>query len=254
MLPRYHSKDTESVDSILVEFTVETKTRRRWPRRVLLGVLLIVATVVALAPVRTIRWDGGFSDEEYRLTFTRADGRPVEGVSLQVQTHAGGVSYLYPVNEYLPDSTPITDATGRMEFHHLHLTTIEYGGRDIESLIGIPLRRDHAPKYNCVFFHNGLEVTRVPFNDLRLKYEYDQAPNTRKTWRETEWPAREFLAHLENWETYCRELFDSNHDGRLDREEAIPHRIFASWPESRRPSTREVEFRIRERTVVIDVP
>jgi hypothetical protein len=229
--------------------------KRRWRAWVI--ALILVAGLIAFAPVQALKWTGGFSEAEYRLTFLRPDGRPVEGVRLRVVTKNGGTSYLYPVTNFLPDTIPTSDASGMMVFHHVHFG-IEFDGTDYYSLIGIPLHWDGAPKYECRFLLGDREVSRLSFQELRL--QTDSAPSVTRVWHYTDWPSREYLAHLDDWDQRERELFDGNGDGRWDWEESIPRRLFMNEAESslitghqnRQP--REIKFAVRERTVVIDVP
>jgi hypothetical protein len=229
--------------------------KRRW--RVWVIALILVAGLIAFAPVQALRWTGGFSEAGYQVTFLRPDGRPVEGVRLRVVTKNGGTSYLYPVTDFLPDSIPTSDVSGKMVFHHVHFG-IEFDGTDYYSLIGVPLRQDGVPKYECRFLIGDREVSRLSFDDLRLRSR--QAPPVTRVWHYSDWPSREYLAHVDDWDRRERELFDGNGDGRWDLEELIPHRLFLNEAESslipghqgRQP--REITFAVRERTVVIDMP
>jgi hypothetical protein len=213
-----------------------------------------VIAVVAFAPIGTIIWDGGFSDEEYRLTFQRPDGSRVPGVTLRVETLAGGICYFYPVNEFLPDSTPTSGADGTMVFHHV-AGAVEFSGRDSVSVIGFPLRRDRAPQYDCVFLLDGREIHRLRFDSIRLRGDYEQAQTVSRTWKHPDWPVREYLAHHERWESRRLELFDGNRDGRLDREERIAAHYFESGTDNFQLEEDRVEeeivFAVREHTIVI---
>lgn len=235
---------------------LQVRFRLRWW---LIGFALL-ALLIAFAPIQTIIWDGRFSDEEYQLKFNRPDGTPVSGVKLRVETRAGGVSYLYPINEFLPDDTPISDATGRMVYHHVS-HGLEFGGRDYRNLVGITLSRAGAPQFDCVFLVDGREIHRLRFDDLRLRGEGDNAPRVVRTWQPTDWPAREYIAHHERWGELEMELFDGNGDGQLDREERTARGYFdraamyaVEFKDHPAAKPCDIEFAVRERTIVIDVP
>ena len=138
-----------------------------FPKRGCVIAVVVLAAVVALAPIQSIRWSGSFENAEYRLVFADPDGRPVPGVTLRVETAAGGVCHFYPVNEFLPDATPTSDAEGRMTFHHVY-EGYEFGGRDDRSLVGICLTTDTVPQYVCVFLHGGREVGRMTYSAIRM--------------------------------------------------------------------------------------
>lgn len=234
----------------------QVRFRLRW----WLIALILLALLIAFAPIQALVWDGGFGDEGYQLKFNRPDESPVSGVKLRVETRAGGVCYLYPVNEFLPDGTPTSDANGRMVFHHLS-HALEFGGRDYRSLIGITLNRARAPQFDCVFLVAGREVHRLRFDDLRLRGERDDAPHVVRRWQPTDWPAREYIAHNERWSEREMELFDGNGDGHLDREERVTRGYFdravmyaVELKDHPAGKPRDVEFAVRERTIVIDVP
>lgn len=210
--------------------------------------VVVLAVVVALAPVQTIRWSGGFSDVEFRLTFADPTGRPVPGVTLRVETKAGHVVYLYPVNEFLPDAAPTSDADGRMTFHHVG-RGVEFGGRDTGCLVGIYYHSDTAPQYVCVFSH-GRDVHRVSFDDLRLR----SAPGSSvvRAWRDSDWPRREFLANLDRWEDRQRELFPLNSAGRFDPETGAAWRYFDRFTELRGEMVeRPITFAVVERAITL---
>jgi hypothetical protein len=208
---------------------------------------------VALAPCQTIIWDGGFEDAEYRLRFVDSTGRPVPGVTLQVLTQAGGVCHLYPVNEFLPDSTPTSDVDGRMVFHH-RAHYLEFGGGDRLSLIGVRLTAAGAPQYVLVFDRGGREVARRGYNELRPRPDGEYWTEVRH-WHHGGWPAREILARRDEQEDARRfRLFDGDRNGILDREELVAARYF-EWALQYRldpdRAPRDVAFPIIEHAVVL---
>ena len=224
-----------------------------WKRRVRLLVLGLVA-VVALVPFQTMIWDGGFEDAEYRLRFVDGNGRPVPGVSLRVLTPAGGACHLFPINEFLPDGTPTSDADGRMVFHHAS-HALEFAGRVRTNVVGMAFGDTRSPEYVLAFDVDGREANRVRYGALRPARTAEGSVT--RTWEDTDWPAREYLAHERDWEGRLRHLFDGDGDGRLDRAEGTAARYFSRVMSDRLEShreRREVTFLVVERTVVISLP
>ncbi len=225
------------------------KPPARWKRWGCLMAVVGLAAAIALAPIRTKLWDGGFEPAEYRPTFTDSAGRPVPGVMLRVLTRAGGPSYLYPVDEFLPDQARTSDADGRMTFHHVG-SGLEFGGADHGSLLGIWYTRDGSPQYVCVFSHGGREVARIPYDDLRPRDpESDRLPTVHRAWRHTDWPLREYVAHRDDWQAHRLRLFDGDGNGDLDREERVAAGYFDELIEP--PSADRIGFAVVERTVVV---
>lgn len=223
-----------------------------WKWRVRLVVIGLLA-VVAFAPCQTIIWDGGFQDAEYRLRFVDSRGRPVPGVTLTVLTQASGVCHLYPVNEFLPDSTPTSDADGLMVFHH-RAHYLEFGGGDRMSLIGVRLTATGAPQYVLVFNRGGRELARRGYNEVRPQPDTEYETVIRR-WHHGEWPVREVLAHRDEQEDARRlRLFDGDRNGVLDREELVAARYFEwalTYSHDPERARQDVKFPIIEHTVVL---
>jgi hypothetical protein len=197
-------------------------------------------------PIQTIIWDGGFPDAEYRLTFVDADGRPIEGVALQVQTQHGGTCYFYPVNEFLPNNVPISDVDGRMVLHHRgdHL---EFSGRDQQALLGFYYSREHSPQYDCIFFLGEREVHRFRYSRLLVEASKSGQQSQFK-WKAPDWVRQERRSHMEDWRIHSEQLFDCNHDGVLDREEKVALWYFESVPSRENP---ELPFEVVELRITI---
>jgi hypothetical protein len=206
------------------------------------------AAVVLLVPFQTIHWDGGFESKEFSVKFTNTDGRPMRGVTLKVITQAGCVCYLYPINEFLPKSTPISDADGVMVFHHVgeHL---EFGGREHANLIRMRFGETSAPEYACLFLLDGQEVYRINYADLRRWKDGDRLPKVKRSWKPSEWARHECIERHEDWNTLRLRLFDGNGDGVLDREERIAASYFAR--EADETETKEITFPVAEHLFVI---
>src|SRR5262249_27564 len=223
---------------------------RRFARYVCLWGLIFVVAAVLFAPIERIIWDGRFPDAEYRIKFVDGEDHPVPGVTLQVQTQAGGVCHLYPVSDFLPNQVPTSDADGNMLFPHASSRAFEFGGRDYKCLAGITWKKDKVPQYDCVFFLNGTEVYRARFHAL-LPRDRDRLPSIARTWKQGDWALREFVSHSDDWQRHRERLFDVNRDGELDREERVAAHCF---DRSMDREEKKIEFRIVERTIVIRAP
>lgn len=220
----------------------------------LLCVLGLVLAVV-LVPFQGIVWDGGFPNAEYRLTFVDEAGRPVPGVTLRVQTRAGGECHLYPIDEFRPDFAPTSDAEGRMVFHHAG-ESLEFGGREYRNLLGMRFGEVDGPQYVCAFSVAGSEVYRVRYNDLLPVGEQAGSPKVSRPWRDSEWPSREYAAQHEAWPAHRLRLFDGNANGELDREERTAAGHFERVLERREihRQGRDIDFFVVERTLTITPP
>lgn len=213
---------------------------------------LLLAAVFCY-PLQGIMWDGGFQSQEFRLTFIDQNGQPVEGVSIQVQTQAGGTTFFYPVNEFTPEMTLVSNAAGRMEFHHVG-QTIEFGGHEYDSIIGLRFGETKAPQYVCVFLLNNKEVARMPFDSLRVN-DSQATAFVRRHWSDPEWPRQIILKHFDHWQSFRKSFFDSNRDGRLDREESTAARSFEVRSDlERKDLDEEVEFMVVEKTITLQIP
>jgi len=225
--------------------------RSRWKVRCcILGVLGLAAAIL-LVPFQGVIWDGGFPSTEYQLRFVDKAGSPVPGVTLQVGTQAGGVCYVYPVDEFVPDQTIASDADGRMVFHHVS-DVIEFSGHESVNMLGMGFGGPGPPKYVCVFRLGDREVQRVRFGDLEVQGDLYHIPTVTRTWHYPDWPSRAWSVHKAEWSTYRDSLFDVNGDGQLDREERVAARHFDHVIGDR--GNREERFFVVERTIKIAVP
>lgn len=224
--------------------------RRRWPY-----VLAVLFAACLLVPFNCIIWDAGFVSAEFQLRFVNQAGHPVPGVTLRVETAAGGPIYFYPVNEFLPDECPTSDADGRMVFHHV-ANYLEFSGREYSNLAGMRFGETKAPQYVCVFLLDGREQARIRYDDLRERAKYEGRPTVTRTWRQPEWAWREWMETRHDWDSKKMQLFDSNRDGRLDREEAVARfyfedKLVGDWPKR---EEKEITYTVYERTVTIPAP
>ena len=228
------------------------RVSRRW-----LWVVIGLALLVALVPYSCIVWDGGFPSIECRLRFVDTSDGPVPGVTLKVLTKADGACHFYPVDELLPDSTPTSDADGKMVFHHANCSP-EFSGRIYENLIGIPFGEIRAPQYLCVFLQGDREVFRCPFRFHQKEWDEFRQPNVTRAWRSPGWDFQKYgWDGDEDSQVWKMRLFDTNHDGKLDREEEVAAHSFARQLE-REPgphrTTEEISFQVVECTIVVPNP
>jgi hypothetical protein len=228
--------------------TAVTHPRRRH-HRWLIGLLIVVA-VVLFTPCFGIIWDGGFPSTEFRLKFVDEAGQPVPGVALRVLTKAGGECHLYPVNEFLSDQTPTSDAHGEMVFHHVPIY-VEFGGTTYYNLVGMKFGYT-APQYECVFLLDGQEVHRVWYDDLQSLRDRNREQTVTRRREYPDWTVRK-------WEecgrdsSRVRDLFDANGDGEFDKEEGA-----AAWYFDVRlgdplehGGAEDIKFTLVERTITV---
>ncbi|MBN9121036.1 MAG: hypothetical protein J0I06_18110 [Planctomycetes bacterium] len=212
------------------------------------------AGLIALVPWQGIIWDGGFPDIECRLRFVDETGKPLPGVTLKVVTKTGGVCHFYPVDEFVPETAVVSDADGRMTFHH-SAKYLEFSGHEYRNFFGMRFGKTRAPRYDCVFMHGEREVFQTPFNFHQREWDQFQQPTItrpRTPWNTTAYgrlPEEDFTS----WQL---RLFDANRDGILDREEKTAASYF-TWrlgEEEFAEKPTGQSFRVVERTVVVTTP
>lgn len=129
-------------------------------------VLLILSFLISIAALiltsRTITWDGGFPQAEYRIRFIDEQGKAVPGVTLEVRDKDGKTSYCYPVTDFAIGSAPVSDPDGIMLFHHIELWA-EFGGRCTRWLGLFSTGKCDPPSYTCIFSLAGEEVARFDY-------------------------------------------------------------------------------------------
>jgi hypothetical protein len=218
-----------------------------------------LAALFALVPWQGCIWDGGFPNVECRLKFVNANNKPVPGVTLTVLTNAGGVCHFYPVDEFVPDRPVVSDAEGRMVFHHT-AGGLEFAGHESYNLFGMRFGETSAPRYQCVFSLDGREVFRTPFNFHRREWAGFRQPAVNRIWP----PPWDLAKHglqldddLDQWQARLMRLFDSNNDGKLDREEATAANYFERQQRFVREAAEkptERGYDVVARTIVIPIP
>jgi hypothetical protein len=141
-----------------------------------------VATVIIAICTRMFVWDGGFGQVEYQLTFIGDDGKPIEGVQLQVESQNGTNYFHYPVTDYIDGVTPTSNNEGVLTFHHVG-DGVEFGGGCWE-LFGFAFGECKGPVFELRFMLDGREIHRCKFNDLNALAGRDRVT---RTWIRTEW-------------------------------------------------------------------
>jgi hypothetical protein len=231
---------------------VSPSTRKRYG---CLGAVAALLFLVLFVPVQRTHSIAFFPDIEFRMRFVDGTGRAVPGVQLRVETKAGGASPLYPVNEFLPDAVPVSDADGRMVFHHV-VAGDEFGaGLGSASLFDtfvwdLSGNSPKVPHYVCVFLSEGREVHRVRFDELYRNRVAD-GPRVERMWSFPNWGNGKYQRlDGETEEAYDLRLFDGNRDGRLDREESIARKVFRRTQDWQGGSI-EVNFSVVEHTAIV---
>lgn len=213
--------------------------------------LSALAVLIALVPWQCIVWDGGFPDVECRLRFVNSHGKPVAGVTLTVLTQAGGVCHFYPVDEFVPDRPVVSDAEGRMVFHHSS-HCLEFGGREYCNLVGLGFG-ERSPRYNCVFKHGERELFRTAYNFHRDDWsEFRKPPVTREY--APPWDVKKHGWQPDEGVNALRlRIADGKPRDKMDREERIAARSLEEYF-MRDPSARQTTFLVVERTIVVPNP
>lgn len=235
----------------------QAMSRRLLVRIAILGVALLGGVLLSASSL--IIWDGIWDEDEYRFTFTDRDGRPVEGVRLRVENEAGVSFFHFPVADYLQDQIPTTGEDGVLVFHHVPRHFVS--GQAWWLLGVIPMGEHTGPIFVCRFLLGDREVHRVRYRDLVNKGQ----KTVKRLWRWPTWPElqRQLFRGVDSDEVEASRLriFDLDGNGRLDREERYAavagYRARERALEimaGHRPEIEEVEFRLVERTVVLDLP
>jgi hypothetical protein len=199
-------------------------------RRGCLTTAIILIAAALLVPFQGMIWDGGFNAAEYRLVFIDGSGRPVPGVKLKVLTKAGEPSHFYPIDEFTPEDSAVSDASGRMLFHHAG-DELEFSGREYQNLVGMRFGETKAPQYVLVFMIGDREVHRVRHDEIRPRGELG-LPIVRRMWAQQR-------------ATPARAVADGD-----DRET----RTAIGYASRDHEAEREIEFKLVERTITIVVP
>ncbi len=130
-------------------------------------VIIVVMLLLVLAGCGV--GDGSFSQAEYQIEFLSQDGKPIEGVKLEVQDEQGNIRYGYPVTDYYTGSTPTSDENGVIIFHHVRYFA-EWGGG---FFFGLSCGSS-MPEFDCIFTRNGEILHSVKYGDLDREVKKDR--------------------------------------------------------------------------------
>lgn len=228
------------------------------------GILLVLLGLLGLLIRPVELWDGGYLQAEYQITFQDPNGRPMEGVQLQVEDQRGHIFYHYPVTDFLPDRTPISDADGLMVFRHAS-DGMEFGGKCWFLFCFLPVEERSGPMYVCRFLYRGGEVYRVRYREMDswLQGTWDEVEKVKRRWKRPDWPASQLLwPQGEPFDAYHARIlkfFDLDSDGKLNPEEGAAYGAGTSWRNEEAAIARlkgedpeeEMEFPVVRRTVTI---
>jgi hypothetical protein len=139
-------------------------------------VAIVVAFTLLLPMTGCAIYDGWFLQAEYQIKFVTPDGRPIDGVQLEVLDESGNISYGYPVTDYYEGGIPTSDANGIITFHHV-LYFSDWGGMFFFGCNkGSP-----PPEFDLLFTQNGKLIYDTKYVVLNRKADSEAtATVTRK--------------------------------------------------------------------------
>jgi hypothetical protein len=234
------------------------------------GIWLALAALIAIGLLgglsSRIVWDGGYCQAEYQLTFVDENGAPIPAVELRVEDAEGHNFFHYPVTDYLPDRTIVSNSDGLIVFHHVGGGP-EFSG-EVDSLYGvIPVVKRRGPKFICRFVYQESEIHRVAYSDLNSDAQpWESAPKVKRWWTWSAWPMSELLLSpeesLDDFRARAKRFFDLDHDGVLSPEEAAAFRAGTSRNCEEAALARrsgvdkeeELEFQVIRRTIAVPFP
>jgi hypothetical protein len=137
-----------------------------------------IAIVVAFALLLSMTgclYDGFYWQAEYQIKFVTPDGRPIDGVQLEVLDESGNISYGYPVTDYYEGGIPTSDADGVITFHHVQYT-MEWGGMFFFGCVA-----GSGPQvFDLLFSENGRLIYDTKYHDFNREVKSDTPTITRK--------------------------------------------------------------------------
>src|SRR5437879_4606711 len=92
-------------------------------------IAIIIPSFAFLSWALSLRvWDGGYLQAEFQFKFMDDQGKPLQGVQLQVKGDDGKAAYCYPVTDFQEGAALTSDENGMLVFHHVSMIP-EFGGR-----------------------------------------------------------------------------------------------------------------------------
>jgi hypothetical protein len=201
--------------------------------RLVLKVLALVGLIGAVIPDQRMIWDGGYATAEFQMTFVDEERKPLQGIELRVEDEGGHTYFHYPVTDYLPDHTPISDHNGLMVFHHAG-HGVEFSGEVRYLYCLLPRKVRRGPVYICRFVRGDTEVYRISFSQLDdWPGSWDDVARVKRRWKWPAWPMTELLMtpdeSLEHWQERALRFFDLDGDGKLSPEEGAAMHAATSY-------------------------
>lgn len=126
---------------------------------------LLVGAFGILSILPAQRWQGSFSQVEYRLAFFDQNNKPLKNVILVVEDESGNQVNGFPVTD-LHSGSVKTDEDGVVTFHHVQARGAEFSGECHHLFFLIPFGQCQPPSYKCLFVHNGKTIYSIEFNEL----------------------------------------------------------------------------------------
>ena len=120
-------------------------------------------------------YDGYYCQAEYQIKFVTPDGRPIDGVQLEVVDKSGNISYGYPVTDYCEGGIPTSDADGVITFHHVQYT-MEWGGIFFFCCV----LGSGSREFDLLFSRNGELIYDTKYGDLDREVWNDTPTITRR--------------------------------------------------------------------------
>jgi len=148
---------------------------------------------------RRLRWDGGFVQAEFIVHIVDESGRPVEGASLTIRDADDRVLYSYPVTDFIPTESMVSDAKGMLSFHHVASHCFEFSGTDVSVLGFSVFRSSSAPSAFCDVVFRG-KSRRVPYRSLndqaRAALLSNEAMIVERQWDWSRWDVASLPWHV----------------------------------------------------------
>ena len=137
--------------------------------------IALVVVFALLISMTGCLYDGYYWQAEYQIKFVTPDGRPIDGVQLEVLDESGNISYGYPVTDYYEGSVPTSGADGVITFHHVQYT-MEWGGIFFFCCV----LGSSSQEFDLLFSKNGELIYDTKYSDLDREIWNDTPTITRR--------------------------------------------------------------------------
>jgi len=126
-------------------------------------IFTLISIVLLQGCVSTNR-DGAFHSADFIYTFVDRDGKPVEGISLEVINSEEKLSFNYPVKEFIGENSVLSNSQGILKFSHLN-KGLEFGGECFGFGI-FKYGACSAPEFKVIFKLKNKEIYSIKYNEL----------------------------------------------------------------------------------------